>query len=63
MKICRLKEAARRVGVSPITLKRWLIAKKVAEVRRDRNNWRVFSDADIARIRKYAVSLRDPEAP
>jgi DNA (cytosine-5)-methyltransferase 1 len=63
MKICRLKEAAKRVGVSPITLRRWLIAKKVREVRRDRNDWRVFSDADIKRIRKYAVSLRDPEAP
>ena len=63
MKIYHLKEAAGRVGVSPITLKRWLLAKKVAEVRRDRNNWRVFSDADIARIRKYAVSLRDPQEP
>ena len=61
MKICRLKEAAKKVGVSPITLKRWLIAKKVAEVRRDRNNWRVFTNADIARIKEYAVSLRSPQ--
>jgi hypothetical protein len=61
LKTCRLTEAAQRVGVSPITLKRWLIEKKVAEVRRDRNNWRVFTEADIARIRKYAVSLKDPK--
>ena len=63
MKLCRLNEAAKRIGIAPVTLKRWLISRKVAEVRRDRNNWRVFSDADIARIRKYAVSLRDPDAP
>ena len=63
MRSCRLKEAAGRVGVSPITLKRWLLAKKVAEVRRDRNDWRVFSDADIARIRKYAMSLHGPQEP
>jgi predicted site-specific integrase-resolvase len=60
-KLYRLTEAAKRVGVSPITLKRWLIAKKVAEVRRDRNDWRVFNDADIERIRRYADSLRDPQ--
>lgn len=57
----RLKEAARRVGVSAITLKRWLLAKKVAEVHRDRNGWRVFTKADITRIRRYAVSLRKPD--
>lgn len=60
-KFLRLKDAAARVGVSAVTLKRWLIAKKVAEVHRDRNGWRVFSNADIERIRRYAVSLRGPE--
>ena len=60
-KLYRLKEAAKRIGVSPITLKRWLIARKVAEVRRDRNKWRVFTDADIARIRAYAESVHDPD--
>lgn len=42
------------IGVSPITLKRWLLDKKVEEVARDRNNWRCFSEPDIARIKKYA---------
>jgi DNA (cytosine-5)-methyltransferase 1 len=55
-----LKEAATRVGVAPITLKRWLLNGKVDEVARDRNGWRTFSDADIARIRHYALTLHDP---
>jgi len=48
------------VGVAPITLKRWLLDGKVAEVARDRNGWRIFSQSDIARIRRYAVTLRRP---
>lgn len=61
MTFYRLADAARQVGVSPITLKRWLIAKKVAEVRRDRNGWRVFTEEDISRILVYARSVREPE--
>ena len=56
-----LKAAAEQVGVAPITLKRWLLDGKVAEVARDRNGWRVFSDADVERIKRYALTLRDPE--
>jgi DNA (cytosine-5)-methyltransferase 1 len=55
-----LKKAAQRVGVAPITLKRWLLDGKVAEVARDRNGWRTFSDADIARIKRFAKTLRNP---
>jgi DNA (cytosine-5)-methyltransferase 1 len=49
----RTTQAAREIGVSAITLKRWLIQGKVPDVGRDRNNWRVFQQADIARIRAY----------
>lgn len=56
----RLHEAARLVGVAPITLKRWLLAGKVAEVARDRNGWRVFKTRDIRRIRQYAEQLTPP---
>jgi DNA (cytosine-5)-methyltransferase 1 len=55
-----LKEAASKVGIAPITLKRWLLDGKVKEVARDRNGWRVFTDADIARIRKFAEKLELP---
>jgi predicted site-specific integrase-resolvase len=56
-----LKAAAEHVGVAPITLKRWLLDGKVAEVARDRNGWRVFSEADLERIKRYALTVRDPE--
>jgi len=59
-KLLRLQEAAREIGVSPITLRRWLLAKKVSEVPRDRNGWRVFTEEDIARIRGYAARLVPP---
>lgn len=55
-----LTQAAERVGVAPITLKRWLLAGKVAEVARDRNGWRIFTIADIERIKNYALARREP---
>ena len=47
-------EAAKKVGISKPTLLRWIREKRVEDVRRDRNKWRVFTDADIERIRKVA---------
>jgi DNA (cytosine-5)-methyltransferase 1 len=58
-----LKAAAAEIGVSAITLKRWLISGRVADVARDRNGWRVFSDRDIARIKVYAGKRKNPAAP
>lgn len=55
-----LKAAAAKVGVAPITLKRWLLDGKVAEVARDRNGWRVFTAADVDRIKRYALTMREP---
>jgi DNA (cytosine-5)-methyltransferase 1 len=54
-----LNQAAKAVGVSAVTLKRWLISGKVKDVARDRNNWRVFNAADIERIKKYASKDSD----
>ncbi len=54
-------EAARRIGISPITLKRWLLKGEVPEVARDKNNWRVFTETDIRRIQAYARSPRSPD--
>jgi DNA (cytosine-5)-methyltransferase 1 len=58
-----LTEAALRIGVSAITLKRWLLSGKVDEVARDRNNWRVFTVADINKIKRYASARREPRRP
>ena len=48
-------EAAKQVGISKPTLLRWIRDKKIADVRRDRNAWRVFTETDIQRIRKVAT--------
>jgi DNA-binding transcriptional MerR regulator len=58
--IVGLKEAARIIGVAPITLKRWLLEQKVSEVARNRNGWRVFTPADIERISAYAHKTIPP---
>lgn len=52
-------EAAQRIGVSRQTLLRWFHEGKVADVKRDRRNWRIFSEEDIDRIRKWAASADD----
>ncbi len=56
-----LKEAAGQIGIAPITLKRWLLSRKVREVHRDRNGWRVFTLGDIARIKRFAFKLIPPK--
>ena len=50
-----LNQASQAIGVSAVTLKRWLISGKVKDVERDRNNWRVFSAMDVERIKQYAT--------
>jgi excisionase family DNA binding protein len=47
-------EAAKKLGISKQTLHRWFSQGRVADVRRDRNNWRVFTPQDIERIRSEA---------
>jgi len=45
-------EAAKELGLSKSTLLRWFREGRISDVKRDRNNWRVFTTADIERIRK-----------
>lgn len=52
---CGTAEAAKKLGVSKPTLLRWFAQKRIAEVRRDRNNWRVFTDQDLERIRSEVM--------
>ena len=40
-------EAAKKLGVSKPTLLRWFAQKRIGEVRRDHNNWRVFTERDL----------------
>lgn len=53
-------QAAQRVGVSKSTLLEWLRKKKVPGPRlRDRNGWRIWTEADVER----AIAYRDHTQP
>ena len=48
-----MKEALKRAGISEPTFYRWIRAKKIEDVAvRNRVNWRVFTEEDVARIRR-----------
>lgn len=47
------REVALKVGVSKETLLRWLRAHKIPEPDRDRNGWRIFSEAEVNEILRY----------
>lgn len=59
----RLTDAAKEIGIAPITLKRWLLQGKVADVHRDRNGWRMFTMEDLERIRDFANSTDGSSEP
>ncbi len=47
-----LKEAAKRLGINPMTILRWEQSGRIPRVRRHpRNGWRIFTDEDITKIR------------
>lgn len=48
------EQAAKRIGISKSTLLRWIKARRVDDVRRDRNGWRVFRGEDVEKIKKKA---------
>ena len=49
-------EVAEVAGVHRLTLLRWIKEGKVKEVGRDRNNWRIFSQAELDGIRSYSAT-------
>lgn len=55
-----LSDAAKEIGVSSITLKRWILSGKVPDVARDKNNWRIFTADNIERIRNYHLQVSEP---
>jgi DNA (cytosine-5)-methyltransferase 1 len=54
------KEVVRKIGISRATLYNWFRNKKVRDVARDRNNFRIFTEADIRRIAEYKNIVRFP---
>jgi DNA-binding transcriptional MerR regulator len=57
-----IADAAKAIGVSIATLKRWFRNSRVADVPRDRNGYRVFEDADIERLRAFVNQRFEPSA-
>ena len=56
-----MKEACELIGVSRHTLLRWFSEGRVEEVPRSRrNNYRMFREEDIQRIRAYAEAVDLP---
>lgn len=52
MEYYTISQAARKIGVSRETLLRWFREGRVEDdIARDINNWRIFTNADIERIK------------
>ena len=54
-------EAARKAGISKATLLRWFKDGKIPEVARDVRGWRVFTEKEVEKIKKYANMINPPE--
>jgi DNA-binding transcriptional MerR regulator len=51
------QETAKAAGISKVTLLRWIRKGLVKDAkRRDRNNWRWFSEAELSQIKRVAAS-------
>jgi len=59
-RIYRTSEVLKIVGVSRATLYNWFRDKKIKDVARDRNNYRIFNKKDIGRIVDYKNMVRYP---
>ena len=57
----RIAEAAQRLGVHPITLKR-IERIGVIDPMRDRNGWRRFDDETIERARRFLYPNEKPKS-
>ena len=55
----RTNEALDRIGISKSTWFRWLKERKIDDVgHKDLRGWRLFTESDIRRIRKYANTIK-----
>jgi DNA-binding transcriptional MerR regulator len=50
------QEAAEESGISKVTLLRWIDKGLVEDAaKRDRNNWRWFTEAEVYQIKRFAA--------
>lgn len=57
----RNKEVAEEIGITPLTLMRWVKAKKVPEPLRDRNDRPVWTNEQVGAIKRFAFLTKHPE--
>lgn len=54
-----MKQALEKAGVSESTFYRWIRSGRVADVKiRNRANWRIFTEEDIARLRQESSRVQ-----
>jgi excisionase family DNA binding protein len=56
-------EVAEMAGVHRLTLLRWIREGKLAEVDRDRNGWRLFSEEIAQQVTEFAKSINVRSSP
>lgn len=55
IKLLRVHEAAKELGVSETFLRRGEKEGRIPEARRDWNGWRVYTEEDIAKLRELLI--------
>lgn len=59
MKLIRVSELARELGVSVDWLRDGEKSGKLPKARRDLNGWRVYTEEDVERLKKVLVPATD----
>lgn len=61
-KYYQTRDVSRIAGVHRDTLLRWLREGKISEPKRNRNNWRIFSEADLNKIVEFTYQVKESQA-
>ena len=62
-KYYQTREVSKIAGVHRDTLLRWLRDGKIPEPKRNRNNWRIFSKADLDNIVEFTYQVKERQVP
>lgn len=62
-KFLNSSEVAKLAGVHRLTLLRWIREGRMPDVSRDRNGWRIFTEAQAADVVAYATSVNQRSSP
>lgn len=59
-KLFRVNQAARELGISEAWLRRAELSRRIPKANRDINGWRVYTEEDIATLRRMLFPFSDP---